>query len=408
MAISHGRSRFPVGRLVLRLLTRARALSSSSSFSTNSSRTPLLSLSSAKSRLRKEYDPDKALSIISSAPNPSSSRTSGRFAVEFAARRLFRARRFTELESFLESHKSDSAASQEPFLSNVILCYGSAFMLDRAIATFKDIPRLCSAPPTILSFNALLCAAIRARRYDQIPNIFTEFSEKHDISPDKVSFGILVKALCLSRKSSKAIEILKEMREKDVEVTTVTYTTIIDSLYKEGKPEKAEKLWNEMLVNGCAPDLASYNVKIMHRALKGRSSEVLESISELQAAGLKPDTITYNYLMTCYSNEGRSDDAKKVYMELKSNGCPPNSTTYKVMLNHLCKNEDFDAGFDVFKKSMKSNKIPGFRTMKPLVVGLAKNSKLEEAKMVIAEVRKRFPANMVGAWKVVEEELGLV
>ncbi|PKA62755.1 Pentatricopeptide repeat-containing protein [Apostasia shenzhenica] len=385
-------------RILLRLSTDA----ASNSGTINSP--PPLSASAAKSRLRKEFDPDKALAIISSLPNnPSSPVSSGRYAVELAVRRLTRAHRFADVESLLESRKSDPSSLPEAFVSTLILSYGSARMLGRAIATFEDVPRLCSAPPTVVSFNALLSAAIRAKKHRQVHKLFSEISSKYSISPNRFSYGVLLKALCLSEKTQKALGVLKEMEEKGIEVTAVIYTTLMDSLYKAGKPERAQELWKEMVEKDCHPDLAAYNVKIMHQALYGRPEEVMESISELEAAGLKPDTITFNYLMDCYSRNAGFDDAKEVYKRISV----PNASTFKIMLNILCEKGDFEAGFNVFKDSMKHNKIPDFQRVRSLVVGLAKNSKVEEAKMVIRVIRERYPESLIGGWKKVEEELGL-
>ncbi|KAK8969180.1 Pentatricopeptide repeat-containing protein [Platanthera guangdongensis] len=360
-------------------------------FSTTPSSLQNLFPSSLNSGFLEGHDPNKSLPVTSSSP------ASGRFAVQLAALRI----------SNVDSGKPNPAASREPFLSTVILSYGSAHMLDRAIATFEDVRRLTAAPPTALSFNAVLSAAIRSRSHNQVPQLFSQLSQKHSISPDKLSYGILIKALCLCGKTDAAFEILKEMETKGIEVTTVTYTTLINSLYKEEKPERADDLWKEMVQKGRNPDLASYNVKIRHHAVKGNLKAVLETVSELISAGLKPERTTYNYLMSCYSRNGRFEDVKRVYEELKSNHCDPNSTTFKVMMKFLCENGDFDAGFDVFKKTMDQNKVPDFLTLKPLVVGLAKSSRIEEAKTVIMVARQRFPANKVGGWKEVEKKLGL-
>ncbi|KAK8951179.1 Pentatricopeptide repeat-containing protein [Platanthera zijinensis] len=394
-------------RLVPRLSISSSTISVSETTSAASIAPSPLSPATAKFRLLKEYDPDKALSIISSVLKPSSSPASSRYAVDLTVRRLAAARRFADVESLLESRKSDPAASQESFLTTIIIAYGSAGMLDKAISTFNDIPRLCSAPPTTLSFNALLTSAVRAKKHAKVSKLFSELSETHSISPDTVSYGVLIKSLCLSGKLGKAFEILKVMGEKGIEVSNFIYTSLLDSLYKRGESKKAEELWNEMVERGCKPDLPTYNVKIMSQALHGSPEDVLESISNLEAAGLKPDTITYNYLMTCYSRCERFDNILEVYNGLKKMGCMPNATTFKLMLNLLREKGDFDSGFDIFKDSLKHNRIPDFQTLRPFVVGLAKNSKVEEAKMVIRAVRKMFPDNLVGRWKVVEEELGL-
>ncbi|CAL9081493.1 unnamed protein product [Musa acuminata var. zebrina] len=326
-------------------------------------------------------------------------------------RRLARLRRFSDIELLLEPLKKDREnASSESFLASVVASYASAGMLDQALRTLDEIPRLGS-PRTAISLNALLSALNHSpRRFGRrrlVPELFADLRRKLSIAPDAVSYGILAKNHCLAGEAKKAVPIIKEMEEKKIEVTAVIYTTILDSLYKEGKPQEAERLWKEMNTKGIQPDLPAYNVRVMYRASHGKPKEVLELIGEIKSAGLKPDIITYNYLMACYCSHGRFEDAKKVYRELEEKGCVPNSSTCKSLVLALCKKGDFGGGLDVFMDSMKHGKLPDLGSVKLLVEGLVKASKLRDAKRVVGGLKKKFPEDFVGEWKKLEKVVGL-
>ncbi|MED6176048.1 hypothetical protein PIB30_084205 [Stylosanthes scabra] len=77
------------------------------------------------------------------------------------------------------------------------------------------------------------------------------------------------------------------------------------------------------------------------------------------------------------------------------------------LVRRVLRNEDFEGGYRVFKESAKVNKIPGFNDMKILVEGLVKKGKKQEAKELIATVKKRFPHNVLNAWAKVEKNLNL-
>lgn len=211
----------------------------------------------------------------------------------------------------------------------------------------------------------------------------------------------------MTRDDAKAKQALDEMREKGISPTTSIYTSMIDSMYKQKKAEEAECLWKEMVESECEPDVATYNVKVMYYALDGKLEEVMEVMKEMEVAGVKPDIITYNFLMTCYCKNGKLDDAKFLYHSLAEKGCSANASTYKHMLAQLCAHGDFFAGLGIFKESLKRHKVPDFRTLKVLVEGLAKGGRVTEAKKVVAEVKSRFPENLLSAWKKLEKELGL-
>ncbi|GMI68888.1 Ribosomal Pentatricopeptide Repeat Protein 7 [Hibiscus trionum] len=366
-----------------------------------------ISVSQAKSKLRTEYDPDKALEIYSSVSKHYSSPSSSRYAQDLTVRRLAKSRRFSEIESLIESHKTDPKISQEPFHSTLIRSYGVAGMVDHAIKTFHQMDQF-GTPRSTISFNTLLSACNQSKQFDKVPQLFDEIPKKYNgVSPDKVSYGILVKAYCEAGHPEKGLEVLREMEMKSVEVTTVTFTTILNGLYRKGKTEEAEKLWTEMMKTGCELDVAAYNVRISNFQ-GGEPEKVKELIDDMSSLGLKPDTISYNYLMTCYFKRGMLDEAKKVYEGLESNGCSPNAATFRTMVFYLCLNGLYEQGYKVFKESVRLNKVPDFNTLKHLAEGLVKKKKIKDAKGLIRTVKKMFPPNFMNAWTKLEKELGLV
>ncbi|KAE8685991.1 Pentatricopeptide repeat-containing protein [Hibiscus syriacus] len=366
-----------------------------------------ISVSQAKNKLRTEYDPDKALEIYSSVSKNYSSPASSRYAQDLTVRRLANSRRFSEIESFLESHKTDPKISQEPFHSTLIRSYGIAGMLDHAIKTFHQMDQF-GTPRSTISFNTLLSACNHSKQFDKVPQLFDEIPKKYNgVSPDKVSYGILIKAYCEAGHPDKGLEVLREMERKSVEVTTVTFTTILNGLYKKGKTKEAEKLWMEMMKTGCELDVAAYNVRISNFQ-DGDPEKMKELIDEMSSLGLKPDTISHNYLMTCYFKRGMLDEAKKVYERLESNGCNPNAATFRTMVFYLCLNGLYEQGYRVLKESVRLNKIPDFNTLKPLAEGLVKKKKIKDAKGLIRTVKKNFPPNFLNAWTKLEKELRLV
>lgn len=392
-------------RLLRDLSTTTAAVTTTNTINDASTTKSSISISKAKSKLRTEYDPDKALEIYSSVSQHYSSPTVSRYAQDLAVRRLVKSHRFADIESLIESHKKDPKITQEPYLSTLIRSYGRAGMFDHALKTFEQMDEL-GTPRSVISFNSLLSACNLSKLFDKVPELFNEIATKYGISPDKVSYGILVKAYGEMGSPDKAIQTLNEMEKRGIEITTVAFTSVLSALYKKEKIEEAEKLWDRMVENGCEVDVVAYNVKIMH-AQGGNPENVMALIDAMSNAGLKPDTISYNYLMTCYCKSGMMDEAKKVYEGLEENGCNPNAATFRTYIYYLCRNGDHEKGYKIFKESVKRHKIPDFDTMRHLVEGLVKKKKMKEAKGLIRTIKKKFPPNFLNGWKKVEENLGL-
>ncbi|MCE5166996.1 hypothetical protein HAX54_033029, partial [Datura stramonium] len=96
-------------------------------------------------------------------------------------------------------------------------------------------------PRSATSFNVLLSACVQSKLYDRVAQLFDEIPVKYGFLPDKVSYGILIRSYCEMGSPEMAMERLKEMEEKGVEITIVTLTTILHSFYKKGKSDEAEK-----------------------------------------------------------------------------------------------------------------------------------------------------------------------
>ncbi|CAO2039769.1 unnamed protein product [Urochloa humidicola] len=371
---------------------------------TSSTDSGAISASSARRRLRREFDPDRVVSLLGTVDLSSMSAGAARNALSMAARRLNRAGRFGDAEALISSHLP--ACKDEPYLAAVLCSYASVKLPEKALDAFRSTVPSLPTPVSPQTFNALLSTFGRCGCHHRIPTLFAELSKEFSITPDSTSYSILVKAYCMTRNDAKAKQTLDEMRHQGISPTSKTYTPLIDSMYKQKKTEEAKLLWKEMVESGCKPDVAVYNVKVTYYGLQGKLEEAMEVMSEMEADGVKPDIITYNFLMSIYCRNGKFEDAKVVYDSLAEKGCSPNAFTYKYMLAALCANGNFDAGLGIFEQSLKKNKVPDFSTVKGLVQGLVKGGRVAEAKKVISEIHKKFP-DLLSRWKKLEKELGL-
>ncbi|ESQ52231.1 hypothetical protein EUTSA_v10017741mg, partial [Eutrema salsugineum] len=293
------------------------------------------------------------------------------------------------LETLIDEQRNNAIYyNEELFFSTLIRSYGRASLWRHASRTFfSDIKW---TPRSVLSFNTFL-------------------------SPDKISYGILIKSYCEAGLHGKAIEIMMRQMEEGEEqgVNTIALTTILSSLYMKlkGEVEVAENLWNEMVKKkGCeVMDNSAYNVRLMNAALKESPERVLELIQEMSNMGLKPDTISYNCLVTAYCEKGMFDEAEKVFDGLQGNICvAPNVATFRTLILHLCCSGLYEQGYAVFKKSVYVHKIPDFDTLQHLVVGLVRNKKINDANGLIRTAKNEFPPSFLDEWEKLEEELGLV
>ncbi|XP_057791796.1 pentatricopeptide repeat-containing protein At4g36680, mitochondrial [Salvia miltiorrhiza] len=390
-------------------LRRARHLSTIAAAAAEPATAKFANISEAKKRLRKVYDPDEAIKVYSSfagANDAAAPPASARHIQVLAVRRLAKSHRFSDIEAFLESLKSNPQITEEPFVSSLIKSYGVAGMIDNALTTYNQMTDF-GTPRSTLSFNALLKACINSKAYDRVPLYFNEFPEKFGLVPDKFSYGMLIKAYCEMESPEKAKETLGEMEKKGAEIGAVSFSTILLALYKIGRVDEAEAFWDEMVKEkGIKLDAGSYNVKLSQ--IRDKPEALKAMIEEMQNAGINPDCISFNYLITSYCVNGMMDEAEKVCGDLlQAKGGRANATTFRTMVFYLCKAGRYVKAYEIFKKSVKVGKIPDFNTLKYLVTGLHKMERMVEAKAMVRTMNKKFPPDLLKAWGKLVDELGL-
>ncbi|XP_031477099.1 pentatricopeptide repeat-containing protein At4g36680, mitochondrial-like [Nymphaea colorata] len=370
-----------------------------------------ISASLIRTKIKSEQDPDAIVRLVSPLAESLTATTSvaGRHARDIAVRRLAKYRRSSDVEAFLEGMKKHhpQTANPEAFLSGLIISYGKAGMVDHAVRSFDELEGL-GVRPSLAAFNALLAACVQAKRFDKVPDLFHDIPSRYpEISPDKVSYGVLAKALCEKGKPEKAYDLLKEMEEKEIEVTGVTYTTILDGFYKKRNEKMGDKIWDLMRKKeGSLIDSTAYNAKILNVAHNGKPEEVLKLLEEMERLGLKPNVVSYNFLLTSYCKSGNYEEGKKVYRQMRGKGCHPNAATFRTLLFFLCKGGDLESAMKVYKESVRRDRIPDFGTMKIFVEALTKGSREADAKSVIAQMKKKYQDSFLNAWRKLEVALG--
>ncbi|EPS65264.1 hypothetical protein M569_09514, partial [Genlisea aurea] len=372
-----------------------------------------ITVSQAKNKLKSTRGADAALRIY--AASTSADRDSFFFSTAvgynqgLTVRRLALSNRFPEIESFLESHKSQPQVAAEGFVAALIRSYGSVGMIENAARTYEQMPEF-GTPRTPLSFNALLNACIHSKAPHRVAAYFAELPAKHGFSPNPISYGILIKSHCQAGNLGLALQTLNQMDQKGVEITAVTFTTILHELYTNNRIEEAENLWNETVSRkGFQPDVGCYNAKLSHLSRSGNPDDLKSVIGEMKGRGLEPDAISLNYLISCHCLRGNVDAAVGVYDDLvRKRGMNPNAATYRTLVFHLCERDRFLDGYRVFRRSVKARKMPGFDALKRLLEGLAKRGHRDEAGAMVRVVRRKaLPEELAKAWDEVVEQVEL-
>ncbi|KAJ4867963.1 Pentatricopeptide repeat-containing protein [Raphanus sativus] len=386
-----------------------RSLSSSSSASSilsPDSKTPLTSKQKSKtalSLLKTEKDPNRILEICRAASLTPDCHID-RLAFSAAVQNLTENKHFSAVTDLLDgSLESRPDLRTERFAAHAIVLYAQADMLDHSLRVFADLERL-EIQRTVRSLNALLFACLVARDYKEAKRVYIEFPKMYKIEPDLETYDRMIKVFCESGSASSSYSIVAEMERKRIKPTSATFGLMIAGFYREDKKEDVGKVLAMMKERGVSVGVSTHNIRIQSLCKRKRSGEAKALLDGMLSSGMKPNAVTYGHLIHGFCSEGEFDEAKKLFKSMVNRGCKPDSECYFTLVYYLCKSGDFEAALSVCKESMEKNWVPSFGIMKSLVNGLAKDSKVEEAKELIAQVKDKFTRN-VELWNEVEAAL---
>ncbi|XP_062224157.1 pentatricopeptide repeat-containing protein At2g17140-like [Phragmites australis] len=240
---------------------------------------------------------------------------------------LWRAGRTTEAEQLLE-RMSEKGYSLDTASCNIIvdgLCRNSK--LDVAMGIVDGMWKEGSAALGRLG-NSFL-------------SVVSDSSSSQRCLPDRITYSILINALCKEGRFDEAKKKLLEMIVKDISPDSVVYDTFIHGYCKHGKTSLAIKVLRDMEKKGCNPSTRTYNLLIRGFEEKQKSDEILKLMNEMKEKGISPNVLTYNSLIKSFCERGMVNKAMPLLDEMLQNEIVPNITSFDLLIKAFCKITDF-------------------------------------------------------------------
>ncbi|XP_074586578.1 small ribosomal subunit protein mL103 (rPPR7)-like [Curcuma longa] len=331
-----------------------------------------------------ERDPDKLAAAFIAASSSYRFRCHHRI-YEISVRRLAKCGRPDAVEAILEHHKSFSSDfSREGFGVRLISLYGKAGMPAHAAATFRQLPDLGS-PRTVKSFNALLTAYAQSGDLNGLDEAFRDIPAS--ITPNHISYNILIGALCEKGDLEAAMRTVDLMNTNAISLDLITCNTLLHSFYIN-KPSEVEKIWEMMRENNIEPDSRSFNAKLRWLVAKGRTHEAVEVVDQMKRNGPKPDAFTFNALLKGHIQGGNLEEAKKLFFDFTKNDCSPNQQTFEILIPYLSETGELDWAVRCCYDGMSRRCFVRAPFLQGVVDALVKSSRVEEAKKLVEVCRK--------------------
>ncbi|XP_074565491.1 small ribosomal subunit protein mL103 (rPPR7)-like [Curcuma longa] len=372
-----------------------------------------------KRAILSESDPDRIADLFQSAAHLRGFYHRGfyhrRPIFSLTVNKLARANRPDLVDRLLSPILSDGKfPKREGFIILLISLYSSAGMMDHAAAAFNRIPQVLGRSGSDKSLCALLFGYSRNRQFDLVIETFNGAPKQLDVVPGIGSYNVFLQTLCQKNDLETARNAIDEMAEKGITPDIISFNALLSGYLKNGEDDRFDEILKQISSAGLEPNIVTYNCRISKFCRDSETFKAEELLDVMVSKGIHPNLKTFSTIISGYSAEGNVNAALKVYKRMKtmksrnkSEGVPPNADIYVVLVRGLVEKGEFGEALGICQECLNNKYELPFEVVKALIDGLVKNSRIDEAKDVVAKMRTIVKGFDIDAWNKLEGELSL-
>ncbi|EPS61263.1 hypothetical protein M569_13534, partial [Genlisea aurea] len=268
--------------------------------------------------------------------------------------------------------------------SNFILFFracGKARSPHKAMEFFHRMTAEFHCRQTVKSFNSVLNVVIQQGLYREALEFHDRIihSKKNNVSPNGLTFNLLIKACCRSGLVDRALHVFRDMATSNCDPDAYTYSTLMDGLCKADRLDDAMALLDEMHVEGCFPAAETFNVLINGLCRKGDLSRAAKLVDNMFLKGCIPTVVTYNTLIHGLCNRGKVEKAVDLVSRMISDNLAPSEVTYGTLITGLVRRGRASEGVRLLTLMEERGLKPNEYAFSSLISGLFKENNPEEA-----------------------------
>ncbi|KAK9937242.1 hypothetical protein M0R45_014045 [Rubus argutus] len=194
---------------------------------------------------------------------------------------------FRSLEKVLDRMKHERRVFIERSFIAMFKACGKAHLPNKAVELFHRMVDEFQCRRTVKSFNSVLNVIVQEGHYSHALDFYSHVvgNNNMNISPNVLSYNLIIKAMCRFGLVDKAVEKFREMPVRGCTPDVFTYCTLMDGLCKENRIDEAVFLLDEMQIEGCSPSPATFNVLIDAICKKGDLARAAKLIDNMFLKG---------------------------------------------------------------------------------------------------------------------------
>ncbi|XP_057446639.1 putative pentatricopeptide repeat-containing protein At5g06400, mitochondrial [Lotus japonicus] len=267
---------------------------------------------------------------------------------------------------------------------NTMLCIAGEAKDFRLVKKLVEEMDECEVPKDVNTWTILVSYYGKEKRISEALLAF-ENMNRCVCEPDALSYRAMICALCSSGKGDIAMEIYKDMIQKDMVLDARLYTMLMNCVAKSGDVSAVSVLGNDMTRLSVMPENEIHGSMLKSLCISGKIKEALELIRDLKNKDIALEPEFFETLVRGLCKAGRISDAFQIVEIMKRRDTVDGKIHGIIINGHLGRN-DIQKALDVFQSMKESGYVPTVSTYTELIQKLFRLSRYEEACMLYDEM----------------------
>merc|ERR1740130_279826 len=117
-------------------------------------------------------------------------------------------------------------------------------------------------PLNTVLYTMLIKGFARTGDCEQAMAVYEQMKNDRNISPDLITFSILIKANCDSDRLERALQLLEEMMAQGLKPDEVVFNNLIAGCSRVSNGKLGKQLYEDMIASGIKPSNATFSILI--------------------------------------------------------------------------------------------------------------------------------------------------
>ncbi|KAF9679630.1 hypothetical protein SADUNF_Sadunf06G0034700 [Salix dunnii] len=219
-----------------------------------------------------------------------------------------------------------------------------------------------------VAYNSAIGSYMNVGEFEKATSMYRSM-RKSKVTPDAVTFTVLISGCCKMSKYCEALEFFSKMMDLKIPMTKEAYSS--------GKITEAESMFNKMKTAGCCPDVVTYTVMLHAYNAAEHWEKACALLQEMEEYNIQPDTIACSALMRALNKRG---DPSKVLIHaefMREREIPLSETIFFEMVSACSLLRDWRATIELMKLMEPSFSVVSIGLLNQLLHLLGKSGKIE-------------------------------